>query len=49
VGDANAPVILLIMGLGTQMIAWPEVFVNGLAAAGFRVISFDFLVDHIGY
>ena len=41
VGDANAPVILLIMGLGTQMIAWPEVFVNGLAAAGFRVISFD--------
>ena len=41
VGKADAPVILLIMGLGTQMIAWPEAFVNGLADAGFRVISFD--------
>jgi hypothetical protein len=26
VGDAKAPVILLVMGLGTQMIAWPETF-----------------------
>jgi pimeloyl-ACP methyl ester carboxylesterase len=40
-GDADAPVILLIMGLGTQMIAWPDAFVQGLAAQGFRVIRFD--------
>ncbi len=37
-GDASAPAVLLIMGLGTQMIAWPEPFVQGLADAGFRVI-----------
>jgi pimeloyl-ACP methyl ester carboxylesterase len=40
-GDASAPVILLIMGLGTQMIAWPESFCNQLADAGFRVVRFD--------
>jgi pimeloyl-ACP methyl ester carboxylesterase len=40
-GGVNDPVILLIMGLATQMIAWPEAFCNGLAARGFRVIRFD--------
>lgn len=40
-GDASAPVVLLIMGLGTQMIAWPDAFVRGLAAARYRVIRFD--------
>jgi pimeloyl-ACP methyl ester carboxylesterase len=40
-GAADAPVIILIMGLGTQMIAWPDVFVQGLADEGFRVIRFD--------
>jgi pimeloyl-ACP methyl ester carboxylesterase len=40
-GEAGRPVILLIMGLGTQMIAWPEAFCNDLAAHGFRVIRFD--------
>jgi pimeloyl-ACP methyl ester carboxylesterase len=40
-GDAGAPAVLLIMGLGTQMIAWPESFVQGLADAGFRVIRYD--------
>lgn len=40
-GDASAPAVLLIMGLGTQMIAWPEPFVQGLADAGFRVIRYD--------
>ncbi|HEX8486624.1 alpha/beta hydrolase [Sphingomonas sp.] len=40
-GDAGAPVILLIMGLGTQMIAWPDAFCDGLAAAGYRVIRYD--------
>jgi pimeloyl-ACP methyl ester carboxylesterase len=41
VGDANAPVILLIMGLGTQMIAWPDAFCLALAQRGFRVVRFD--------
>src|SRR5262245_66680827 len=40
-GGANDPVILLIMRLATQMIAWPEAFCDGLAARGFRVIRFD--------
>ncbi len=41
VGASDAPVILLIMGLGTQMIAWPDDFVHGLADAGFRIIRYD--------
>ncbi|MDB5710882.1 MAG: hypothetical protein JWL96_2952 [Sphingomonas bacterium] len=40
-GNPADPVILLIMGLGTQLIAWPDPFVEGLAARGFRVIAFD--------
>lgn len=40
-GDTDGPVILLIMGLGTQMIGWPEPFCEALADAGFRVIRYD--------
>jgi pimeloyl-ACP methyl ester carboxylesterase len=40
-GESRNPVILLIMGLGTQMIAWPEEFCRGLAERGYRVIRFD--------
>jgi pimeloyl-ACP methyl ester carboxylesterase len=40
-GPLDAPVILLIMGLGMQLIAWPESFCEGLAARGFRVVRFD--------
>src|SRR5271166_781668 len=40
-GPRDAPVILLIMGLGMQLIAWPESFCEGLAARGFRVVRFD--------
>ena len=40
-GPADAPVILLVMGLGTQMIAWPEDMIQGLVAQGFRVIHYD--------
>ena len=40
-GAESAPAILLIMGLGMQMIAWPDPFCQKLAAAGFRVIRFD--------
>ncbi|HEY2746316.1 MAG TPA: alpha/beta fold hydrolase [Polyangia bacterium] len=41
IGDAHAPPMLLIMGLGTQMIAWPDGFCRLLAERGFRVIRFD--------
>ncbi|KAF1022915.1 MAG: Aclacinomycin methylesterase RdmC [Paracidovorax wautersii] len=37
----DKPVVLLIMGLGMQLIAWPDVFVDALVAAGFRVVRFD--------
>jgi pimeloyl-ACP methyl ester carboxylesterase len=40
-GDPTAPAIILIMGLGTQMIAWPETFCQTLADNGFRVIRYD--------
>lgn len=40
-GPADAPVILLVMGLGTQMIAWPEELIQGLVARGYRVIHYD--------
>ncbi|HEV3043306.1 MAG TPA: alpha/beta fold hydrolase [Roseiarcus sp.] len=40
-GEAGAPVILLIMGLGASLIFWPDAFVDGLAARGFRVVRFD--------
>ncbi len=40
-GPAGAPVILLVMGLGTQMIAWPDDFIQGLVKSGFRVIHYD--------
>lgn len=40
-GAAEAPAILLIMGLGAPLTFWPDAFVNGLAARGFRVIRFD--------
>jgi pimeloyl-ACP methyl ester carboxylesterase len=40
-GPADAPVILLVMGLGTQMIAWPDTLIQGLVAKGYRVIHYD--------
>jgi len=40
-GDPAAPPILLIMGLGTQLTRWPEVFYRALSDAGHYVIRFD--------
>jgi pimeloyl-ACP methyl ester carboxylesterase len=40
-GDPGDPALLLVMGLGAQMIDWPEEFCTGLAARGFYVIIFD--------
>ncbi len=40
-GDPDDPAILLVMGLGTQMIAWPDEMCTMLAEAGHHVIRFD--------
>jgi pimeloyl-ACP methyl ester carboxylesterase len=40
-GDPGAPALLLIMGLGQQLITWPEPFVERLSAHGFFTIRFD--------
>ena len=54
-GDADAPPIVLIMGLAAQMIAWDDDFCIELAARGYRVIRFDnrdiglsTRLDHLG-
>ncbi|HVU71490.1 MAG TPA: alpha/beta hydrolase [Mycobacteriales bacterium] len=40
-GDPQAPPVLLIMGLGTQMLAWPDALCEDLAVRGFYVVRFD--------
>ncbi|MGD9704369.1 MAG: alpha/beta fold hydrolase [Acidimicrobiia bacterium] len=40
-GDADAEPLLLVMGLGGQLTAWPLAFVELLVQRGFRVIRFD--------
>jgi pimeloyl-ACP methyl ester carboxylesterase len=40
-GDPADPPALLVMGLGTQMIAWQEDFCEQLAERGFYVLRFD--------
>lgn len=39
--QAGRPVVLLIMGLGMQLVAWPVSFVQALVDQGFRVVRFD--------
>ncbi|HET6951096.1 MAG TPA: alpha/beta fold hydrolase [Acidimicrobiales bacterium] len=41
VGDRTDPTILLISGLGSQMVAWDAEFCAGLAGRGFHVVRFD--------
>ena len=40
-GETDRPVVLLIMGMGMQLISWPPGLVRALRNAGFRVIRFD--------
>ncbi len=54
-GPAHAPAVLLIMGLGMQLTAWPEDWVAALRQAGYRVLRFDnrdaglsSAMDHLG-
>jgi pimeloyl-ACP methyl ester carboxylesterase len=41
VGDESAEPLLLVMGLGTQMLGWDEELCVQLAERGFRVVRFD--------
>jgi len=54
-GNPSDPVMLMIMGVGAQMIFWPEALCDMLAARGFRVVRFDnrdiglsSKLDHLG-
>ena len=40
-GDPKHPALLLIMGLGMQLTAWPDDLVDGLVEQGFYVIRMD--------
>ena len=40
-GPHDGPAVLLIMGLGMQLIAWPQALVDLLITRGFRVVRFD--------
>jgi pimeloyl-ACP methyl ester carboxylesterase len=41
IGDPTDPTVLLIMGLGTQMIGWDIEFCRSLADRGFHVVRYD--------
>lgn len=41
IGKRDDPMLLLVSGFSTQMISWPEAYLEGLAAAGRRVVIFD--------
>ena len=40
-GDPNDPAVLLIMGLGSQLLLWRDGFCEKLVAQGLRVIRYD--------
>jgi pimeloyl-ACP methyl ester carboxylesterase len=40
-GPADGPVMVLIMGLGMQLLSWPQALVDLLVARGLRVLRFD--------
>jgi pimeloyl-ACP methyl ester carboxylesterase len=40
-GDPGDPAMLLVMGLGTQMLGWPDAFCELLATRGYHVIRYD--------
>src|SRR5271155_5412378 len=40
-GNSDAPVVLLIMGIAAQSIHWPDVFCHAIVKGGLQVIRFD--------
>ena len=41
IGNPNKPCIILTMGIGGQLIHWPEKFIKGLSEKGFFVVIYD--------
>nr|WP_100550009.1 MULTISPECIES: alpha/beta hydrolase [unclassified Pseudomonas] len=40
-GPVDAPVVLLAMGVGEQLVHWPRSLIDGLVEAGYGVVVFD--------
>jgi pimeloyl-ACP methyl ester carboxylesterase len=40
-GSAKRPPVILIMGLGLQLVSWPPALIDALVDAGYRAIVFD--------
>ena len=40
-GPDDGPALVLIRGLGSQMVQWPDALLRGFADLGFRVVTFD--------
>lgn len=40
-GPQDGPALVLVRGLGSQLVHWPTEFVQGFAALGYRTIIFD--------
>ena len=40
-GDPGHPAVLMIMGIGSQMVHWPDGLCEAIAARGYRVIRYD--------
>ncbi len=40
-GDQNNPALLLVRGLGSQLIHWPKALIDGFVRQGFYVVTFD--------
>jgi len=40
-GDPDAPAVLLVHGIGCQLVEWPPSLVHGLIEAGYQVIRMD--------
>ena len=40
-GERGDPPVLMVMGLGTQMIAWPDELCEQIAGRGHYVVRFD--------
>ena len=40
-GDPTSPTMVLIMGLGFQLVHWPDQFCRTLAGSGFHVVRCD--------
>ena len=38
-GDQQQPTVILMRGLGTQLIDWPEVLLDGLVEQGFHAVG----------